>query len=77
MYLLESMIDMGLPKGKIWPSDLHRQLAVSILIGNPNVRTMDSLQESIEIIFKIPKDEIPTLTYENLINYGFNAGVYV
>lgn len=77
MYCFEHMIDSGLPKGKEWPSDLHRKLAVNLLISNPQINTMDILQDSIKTIFKIPENEIPTLTFDGLLKYGFKLGVYV
>lgn len=77
MYCLKEMIDMGLPKGKTWPSDLHKRLSIKLLIGNPNIKDMDTLQESIKIIFKIPEEEISSLTYEKLTEYGFNVGIFI
>ena len=77
MYIFDEMIELGLPEGEEWPSKLHKKLAMNVLLCNPDITTRDSLIEGVKIILKIPEEEIPTLTYEKLVKYGFRARLFV
>lgn len=48
--------------GVKWNSKDHRQLAESLLLGNPLVRNKDYLVECCNIINDIPADELKTVT---------------
>ena len=71
MYLIESMIDMGLKRNSKWPTVHHRAVAIELLIGNPEVTTMDSLQTGVSNIVKIPNYKIKQVTLEELKDFGF------
>lgn len=71
MYMLESMIDMGLANGKEWPSNSHRVVAQTILLNNPNITSRDKLTSGVEKILSIPMEEIETVTLQDLYKYGF------
>lgn len=77
MYIMEGMIDMGLPKGIEWPSKYHRQVAINLLIANPQVNRMELLESGVTNVLNIPHDKIQTITFEDLNKYGFNCGISV
>lgn len=70
MYMMESMIEMGLQKGEKWTSDDHRTVAVNACIGNPNINRMQILQDNIKIINQVPQDQIRQVTAEQLEELG-------
>jgi hypothetical protein len=72
MYLIESMIDMGLKDGQKWPSPAHRRVACTLAIGNPMIRTRDELAEIVQKVCKIPKTQIRKVGYYDLAKYGIN-----
>jgi hypothetical protein len=67
------MIDMALSKGEEWPTEYHRKVAINLLIANPEVTTMTSLQNGVNKIMKIPDDKIQQVTINDLSDYGFNV----
>ena len=72
MYIMDDMVDIGLPKGTEWPEEsAYRIVAQNILLANPNVSTADQLQTGVKNILKIPIDKIQTITVNELSNYGF------
>jgi hypothetical protein len=73
MYLFPEMIDSGLPKGAEWPTDYHRQVAIKLLIANPEVTNMYLLQTGVTNILNVPQDKIKELTIDELSNYGFEV----
>ena len=77
MYMIDTMIDMGLEKDKEWPSDVHRQVAINLLICNPRITTMDALMTGIKKVNSIPIEEIKIITYEGLEKYGFHMSMEV
>lgn len=71
MYLHDDMIDMGLPEDQEWPDGTYRGVAIKIAINNPNVTSLDKMQEIIEIILNVPAEKIKTITYTELVDkYG-------
>ena len=65
------MVDMGLPEGMEWPSELHKKLAINLLICNPEISSMDLLQSGVINILNIPAEKIQNLLIEDLSKYGF------
>lgn len=72
MYLIENMIDMGLPDGASWPTEFHRVVAQKVLLANPEINTRDKLNNGVVNILNIPEDKIKTITIDDLSKYGFN-----
>lgn len=73
MYIMEEMIDIGLPEGIEWPDEpAYRIVAQKLLLENSDVTTADQLQTGVKNILKIPIDKIKTITIEELCKYGFN-----
>lgn len=77
MYMIPSMIDMGLKEGEEWPTEAHKEVAMNILLCNPKINSRDKLTEGVSKILKIPNDIIKTVTIHDLPKYGFflNVGV--
>lgn len=73
MYLIDDMVDMGLPKGVSWPSEFHRVVAQNLLIGNPEIKDMDQLSKGVVNILNIPNEKIKTIKVSELNNYGFQV----
>ena len=72
MYMIDNMVDLGLPEGIVWPSEFHKTAAIKILINNPEINTMDLLQSGVINILNIPIEKLPTLMLEDLPRYGFD-----
>jgi hypothetical protein len=75
MYLMESMIDMGLKEGQEWPSDAHRVVASRLALGNRLVHTRDALNDVVQKVIAIPADKIETVTIADLPAYGLGLCV--
>ena len=71
MYMLNDMIEIGLPKGEEWPTEAYKKVAQNILIGNPNINSIDAFQTGVKNILKIPLDKIKIITIPELSEYGF------
>lgn len=65
MYAFESMIDLGKTK---WASKDHRDVAITIAIGNPNVTTVEMLKNICEAVSKVPQSDIQKVTYQDLVD---------
>ena len=50
MYRIEGIVDLGLTGTNRWVSDLHRQLAVHAIIGNPKMETLDDVKRAVSDI---------------------------
>jgi len=70
MYMLESMIDMGLKAGQDWPTPAHRLVACNLALCNPEVRNRDALTAIVQKVRKIPKSKIKSITWADLPKYG-------
>jgi hypothetical protein len=70
MYMYESMIDMGLKEGQSWPSPAHRTVAAHVLICNPRIRSLTSMEEQVAIINQIPLAAIKKVTFTELYDMG-------
>lgn len=70
MYMIDSMIDMGLRKGQKWPTPEHREVAASLALFNPLVKTRDALNSVVQKVCKIPKSRIKTISWSDLPKYG-------
>jgi hypothetical protein len=70
MYAFEDMIEIGMPKGKKWKSDIHREVAIKVCICNPRVHTATCLEENVVIINKIPNSKIEKVTFADLTKLG-------
>ena len=71
-YLLDDMVEIGLPKGEEWPvEEAYKIVAKKLLIGNPTVNSADMFQTGVKNILKIPLDKIKTVTIDELSKYGF------
>lgn len=75
MYMIPNMIDMGLKEGEEWPTQVHKEVAMSVLLCNPSINTKDKLTEGVSKILKIPNDVIKTVTINDLPKYGFCLNV--
>ena len=71
MYIMESMIDLGLGTGQQWPEDpAYREIAKSICLCNPSINTRSKLMSIVGKILSIPKDRIRTVTFLELPEFG-------
>jgi hypothetical protein len=73
MYALDEFVDMGLADENQqfeWTSDAHRQVAINLCIGNPNIFDMDVLSRNTKIINAIPMDRIKKVTAQDIIDMG-------
>lgn len=77
MYLMDEMVDMGLPDGVQWPSEMHRTAAQNILIANPSIKNMDDLKQGVLNIINIPQKTLEKLTIQDLPKYGFKVGTTI
>lgn len=77
MYILDDMVDMGLPDGIWWPSEMHRLAAQNILIANPSITNMNDLKQGVLNIINIPQKTLETLTIQDLTKYGFKVGTVI
>ena len=68
MYLIDAMLDKALPDGEKWPSETHREVAATVLLCNPQVRTMDGLECGVEAVLRIPEKRIKTVTLRELVH---------
>ena len=66
MYLIDSMVDMGLENGQEWSTDAHRIVAQIVLIGNPFVKGLGDLRDAVAAINSVPDDQIKLVTPEGL-----------
>jgi hypothetical protein len=69
MYMIESMIDMGLSEGQDWPTPAHRLVAANLALCNPQVTKRDTLNAIVQKVIAIPKSEIESLTWADLPKY--------
>lgn len=72
MYAFPEMLGIGL-RGREWPSDRHRQLAEAIALGNPRIRTADSLIEAVTWVIERPQYFVdnPKLTLGQCVDEGW------
>jgi hypothetical protein len=71
MYLIDSMIDLGLKDGQKWPSTAHRKVAQAVAIANSRVTTRDSLTVICQAVIAIPKAAIKSVSFAELTDvYG-------
>jgi hypothetical protein len=66
MYIIDNMIDMGLPEGENWTSNSHREVAKVIGLCNSRITNRTSLMEVCQKINKIPQDRIEKVTFVDL-----------
>lgn len=66
MYILDTMIDMGLKKGQKWPSIAHKIVAQKVCLCNSLVTDRDTLEDMVQKIIAIPTDQIKKVTPEEL-----------
>lgn len=66
MYAIPSMIEMGLKEGQEWPSPFHEEIAIALVMGNPNITTKDMLAEVVQSVLTVPKDRIETITIKEI-----------
>ena len=66
MYLFEYMIDMAIPKGMEWPSEEHRQVAIRLLIANPEITTLTAMQNGVMSVMRIPPHQIKEIDLDDL-----------
>lgn len=67
MYMIDDMIDMGLPKNGSGKRDAHKLVAQKLCIANPQVDNIGDLQEVVEVVKKIPDDKIMEIKYVDII----------
>jgi len=67
MYMIESMINMGLEEGQEWPSDAHKRVALNIGLYNLLVKDIDTLTNICQSVISVPQDRIELVTFEDLV----------
>ena len=72
MYMIDSMIEMGLKDGQKWPSKAHREVACNLALCNPMIYTRDALNDIVQKVIKIPKAEIKKVKFQDLPKYGIS-----
>lgn len=71
MYMMDNMIDIGLPDGKDWPTKAHRIVAKHVGLCNPRVTNRDALTEVVSSVLSIPNDAIEKVSLIDLVeDYG-------
>jgi len=69
MYIIESMIDMGL-NDEEWSTSDHRIVAINSCICNPRVNRMNILMHNVGIINSIPNESIKNVNFCDLLKSG-------
>jgi len=64
MYLIPSMIELGLKEGETFKSSAHMKVAQNYVIGNPNINTVDQMRYIVQCIQKIPMNRIKKITFK-------------
>jgi len=77
MYMLEDMVDLGLPDGVMWPTEFHRKAAQALLLNNPEIHTRDALNTGVSNILNIPDHKIKSIKINDLPTYGFNVSTNI
>jgi len=67
MYCLESMIDLGLKKGQIFPSEEHKAVAMTLGLCNPHVTNRTTLIEIVQAVCNVPTERIKIVTLDEMI----------
>jgi hypothetical protein len=67
MYCLESMIDLGLKNGQTFPSEEHKDVAMTLGLCNPRVTDRTTLTEIVQAVCKVPAERIKTITLDEII----------
>jgi len=67
MYAFPEMLEMTKQE---WPSEAHKKVAETILIGNSRYYSMTELMEGARIIAEIPDDKIKLVTAGDLNALG-------
>ena len=71
MYLFEDMVDMALPEGERWPTEHHRQVAIRLLIANPDINTYRAIKNGVLSILSIPVTQIQEIKLDDLSHFGY------
>lgn len=66
MYIFPEMIDLGLKQNQSWPTEAHKNIAITLAICNPNVHCRDTLMDIVASVLKVSEDRIKKVTYEEL-----------
>ncbi len=66
MYMIGSMLGLGLKDGQTFPTDAYRVVAGNIGLANPNVTTKDTLTEVVQAVLAVPADRIKAITPHEL-----------
>lgn len=67
MYIMESMIDLGLKENQTFPSEEHKAVAMTLGLCNPHVKTRDCLTSIVQAVCEVPIERIKTITLEEMI----------
>lgn len=70
MYMIDSMIEMGLKPRQKWPTPAHREVACNLALCNPMIKTRDDLISVVQKVRKIPKSQIEKVSWTDLPKYG-------
>jgi hypothetical protein len=76
MYMIDSMIEMGLKEGQKWPTPAHRKVACALALCNPMVHTRDQLNDIVQKVIKIPKKDIKKIGFYDLPKYGIGLHAF-
>lgn len=68
MYILESMIDLGLKENQTFPSEDHKAVAMTLGLCNPHVKTRSTLTDIVQAVCKVPAERIKTITLDEIVN---------
>lgn len=67
-YLLPEFVeDARKAVGMDWPTEDHQIVAENACLGNPDICTMDSLQDTVRRVINIPAGKIRTVTMNELM----------
>lgn len=67
MYALENMIDLC---DQEWKSDVHKVVAIRLLIGNPRIVSRNQLIEFGGRINDLSEEDVKALTIEGAVRLG-------
>lgn len=68
MYMIGSMLGLGLKDGQTFPTDAYRVVAGNIGLANPNITTKDELTRVVQAVLSVPADRIKAITPHELRN---------
>jgi hypothetical protein len=62
MYIIPTMIDLGLLDNQQWPNNVYKKVAQILGLCNNRVTSRDRLIEVVQAVLAIPEDKIATVS---------------